>query len=201
MKDIKEVSKKMTVYKILALIGEAGAGKDTLLQAALEKDPELFEIISCTTRPPREGEVHGKNYFFCSNTEFQRKLKRDLFIESTAFNGWFYGTSKEDLSKLRINIGVFNPEGITKLSKRKDIDLRVVRLRASDEVRRERQLSRESAPNLEEIERRFAADKKDFSFLPFDYITINNETPQDLIDNAEKISRWAKLWKNQDKNK
>jgi guanylate kinase len=52
MKDTKE-KPKMNQYKILALIGEAGTGKDTLMREVLKQDPSLHEIISCTTRPPR----------------------------------------------------------------------------------------------------------------------------------------------------
>jgi guanylate kinase len=64
----------MSKYKILALIGEAGSGKDTLMQRILAKAPGLHEIVSCTTREPREGEIHGKNYFFLTEEEFTQKV-------------------------------------------------------------------------------------------------------------------------------
>ena len=46
--------------------GCSGVGKGTLLKLFLEKNPQLKLSVSCTTRNPREGEVHGKNYFFIS---------------------------------------------------------------------------------------------------------------------------------------
>lgn len=49
-------------YKILAIIGEAGSGKDTLMQEVLKVNHNLHEIVSFTTRPPREGEKDGINY-------------------------------------------------------------------------------------------------------------------------------------------
>lgn len=52
------------MYKIIALIGQAGSGKDTILREVLNQMPELNEMISCTTRPKREGEVDGVNYFY-----------------------------------------------------------------------------------------------------------------------------------------
>ena len=53
------------MFKIIALIGEAGSGKDSIMQNILKKRPLAFnEIISCTTRPMREGEVEGVNYFY-----------------------------------------------------------------------------------------------------------------------------------------
>lgn len=55
----------MNKYKIVAIMGKAGAGKDTLLRECLALDPnKLHEIISCTTRPPREGEREGVNYYY-----------------------------------------------------------------------------------------------------------------------------------------
>lgn len=52
-------------YKIIALIGKAGSGKDTILKEILKQEPIKYnEIISCTTRPKREGEIDGVNYYF-----------------------------------------------------------------------------------------------------------------------------------------
>ena len=60
-------------YNIIALAGKAGSGKDTILKKVIAAIPDRFhEIISCTTRPPREGEVDGKNYHFV-NDNFLRK--------------------------------------------------------------------------------------------------------------------------------
>ena len=64
MKDIKGIWRKKTMYKIIALIGKAGAGKDTILREIIKSNPDLHEMISCTTRPKREGEVDGVNYFY-----------------------------------------------------------------------------------------------------------------------------------------
>ena len=60
------------MYKIVALIGEAGTGKDTLMQSILFEYPDMFnEIISCTTRPMREGEAEGVNYFYLTDQLFK----------------------------------------------------------------------------------------------------------------------------------
>ena len=48
--------------KILALFGESGAGKDTVLNGLLEENPSFHRIVSCTTRPKRENEIDGKEY-------------------------------------------------------------------------------------------------------------------------------------------
>ena len=83
-------------YKILALIGESGAGKDTIMQEVIHSGLHLAEIVSCTTRPPREGEIDGKNYHFLSNSAFLHKLKQGEMLETSKFNNWFYGTSLKE---------------------------------------------------------------------------------------------------------
>ena len=185
----------MTVYKVLALIGETSAGKDTLLNSVLSVDPQSYRIVSCTTRPPREKEVDGFDYYFLTNPEIKNEIMQNKFLELTSFNGWFYGTRISDLSKTRINIGVFNPEGIRKMLQRPDIDLRVIEVKANRELRRQRYLARDAKCDVAELERRLDADAKDFEFLGFDRVVVYNNTDHDLAINTEKVVRWLELWR------
>lgn len=169
------------MYKIVALIGEAGTGKDTLMQKILTDYPGKFnEIISCTTRPPREGEIDGVNYFFIDQEEFAYKVLNYEMLEATNFNDWFYGTSYDTLRSDVLNIGVFNPDGIRAIEGRSDIDLRVFRITCSDKIRLLRQLNREENPNVDEIVRRYKTDKEDFCDLEFTYYEIENNNEKDL---------------------
>ena len=70
----------MNKIKVIALYGKAGAGKDALLQTTMKlAGSELNEIISCTTRPPRQGEVNHVNYHFVTLEEFtQMVLNGDI---------------------------------------------------------------------------------------------------------------------------
>ena len=169
------------MYTIVALIGEAGTGKDTFMQKILAARPGDFnEIISCTTRPPREGEVDGVNYFFIDQEEFAYKVLNYEMLEATNFNDWFYGTSYDTLRSDVLNIGVFNPDGIRAIEGRSDIDLRVFRITCSDKIRLLRQLNREENPNVDEIIRRYKTDKEDFCDLEFTYCEIENNSEKDL---------------------
>lgn len=168
-------------YKIVALIGESGSGKDTVLKETVQKYPELHRIITCTTRPPREYEDDGVDYHFYSHEDFIRDIWNKKIIEYSVFNTWFYGTSINALQKDKINIGVFNPTSIRTLIKDPDCDVLVIYVRASDKERLLRQLGREKSPNVREIVRRAAADYEDFDDLEFDYIEIPNTTMQDLL--------------------
>lgn len=98
-------------YKILALFGESGAGKDTLKEIIVSRE-HLNNIVNTTTRPIREGEVNGVNYHFIEPAQFAEKVLNGDFIEATEFNNWFYGTSITELAKDVVNVGVFNIYGI-----------------------------------------------------------------------------------------
>jgi guanylate kinase len=169
----------MSKYKVIAICGKSASGKDTLLRCTIMNYMWLHKIINCTTRPPRENEVDGKNYHFLSLEEFAHKdAIEGKMIEVTKFREWYYGTSVEDLSLDTINIGVFNPAGIYALMQREDVDLYVVQVVASDKTRLLRSLTREDNPDVDEIVRRYLADKEDFEVFSTvyepDYIIEND---------------------------
>ena len=168
------------MYNIIALMGEAGSGKDRTMQAVLAADPALHEIISCTTRPMRQGEAHGVNYFYYTPEQFGQKVLDGEMLECTVFNDWFYGTSYDSLRSDCTNIGVFNPDGIRAMSGMPDISVTVYKVCCSDKTRLLRQLNRETNPNVDEIVRRYKTDKEDFFDLEFRYVEVENEDKEDL---------------------
>lgn len=175
------------MYKIIALIGKAGSGKDTMMHRVLERNPNLHEIVSCTTRPRREGEVEGVNYFYLTPEQFGDKVLHDEMLEATCFNDWFYGTSYESLRSDVVNIGVFNPAGIESLLGRRDVIVHVFYVTASPKNRLLRQLNREKDPDVDEIIRRYKADEQDFADLDFEYDVLYNEIYEDLNAGVEAI--------------
>ena len=162
-------------YQVVALIGKAGAGKDTIQQATCKAHPEIFHpIISCTTRPPREGEIDGENYHFLSINDFTRKVLSGEMLEATEFRDWFYGTSIDALVPNKINLGVFNPAGVTALLESSEVNVTVIYVEALDKERLIRYLNREDNPDCAEMCRRYFTDEKDFADLDFDYYTLVN---------------------------
>ena len=73
--------------------GFSGAGKGTLMKALLNKY-EYQLSVSATTRSPREGEIHGREYFFLTRDEFESMIKNDQLIEWAEYVGNYYGTPK-----------------------------------------------------------------------------------------------------------
>ena len=153
----------MNKIKVIALYGKAGAGKDALLQTTMKlAGPELNEIISCTTRPPRQGEVNHVNYHFVTLEEFTQMVLNGDMLEATEFRAWWYGTPLLSLDPDKVNIGVFNPAGMVAIKEDHRLDVIPVKVEASDKVRLMRQLNREDSPDVAEIIRRYQTDEKDF---------------------------------------
>lgn len=72
----------------------SGAGKSSLVNALLAQEPDLVLSISTTTRAPRPGEQHGREYFFVSESEFLERAAKGEFLESAKVHGNYYGTSR-----------------------------------------------------------------------------------------------------------
>lgn len=174
--------------KIIALFGKSGAGKDTLLKMVMCAYPDLHKIITTTTRPMRDYETQGKEYYFVEPAVFAEKILNGDLIEATSFNNWFYGTDINQLKEDKINIGVFSITSIECLLEDNKLDVYPVLIDASDKVRLIRTLNREENPDCKEICRRFFADEQDFDDIPFDYMTIrNNELSTDWVEAFESL--------------
>lgn len=86
--------------RLIVVSAPSGAGKTTLVHEIIRRRPEIRFSISYTTRPPRESETHGKDYFFVGQDEFQAMLASDEFLESARVFDHCYGTSREYVNGL-----------------------------------------------------------------------------------------------------
>ena len=163
-------------------MGKSGAGKNAVLNELCARYPEYHKIVSCTTRPMRDNEKEGEDYYFLSHSQFIEKIMNGDMLEATEFNGWHYGTMKSSLID-GINVGVFNPEGYDCLTQLPIDGIQVigVYIKCNDKERLIRQLNREYEPNIREIIRRYETDEDDFIALDDRHlprvIEFYNETP------------------------
>jgi guanylate kinase len=74
-------------------------GKGTLIKGLLERVPGLELAVSATTRKPRPGEVHGRDYYFMTPEEFQERVERGDFVEHALYAGNRYGTLRSELER------------------------------------------------------------------------------------------------------
>lgn len=188
------------MYKIIALIGEAGSGKDTIQNLLMDflsnRNIPVNKIVSCTTRPPRDYEQEGFDYFFLKEDAFSEQVLNGEMLEATSFRGWFYGTSLKSLKEDCINIGVFNPDGIYALQDDSRISLEVYYLFVPAAERIVRQLKREQNPDIDEIFRRYKTDQSDFMDIQDEIpslITLFNSgsaSPQDIVFQIENLTQY-----------
>jgi guanylate kinase len=85
--------------RLIVLSAPSGTGKTTICDELLRTDPRLARSISATTRPPRGRERDGRDYFFLSAPEFQRRLRARGFVEWATVHGHRYGTLKSEVAR------------------------------------------------------------------------------------------------------
>lgn len=85
---------------LFVISAPSGAGKSTLCSRLMEKVPGLVFSVSHTTRAPREGEVHGRDYFFVSEDKFEQLAAQGAFLEWARVHGHFYGTSRKHVMEI-----------------------------------------------------------------------------------------------------
>ncbi|KAL4217151.1 MAGUK p55 subfamily member 6 [Mactra antiquata] len=84
--------------KTLVLVGAQGVGRRSLKERLIKSDPRRFaSALPHTSRPAREGEVHGKKYFFTDRETMDAEIDHDLYLEYGEFNGNLYGTKLETI--------------------------------------------------------------------------------------------------------
>lgn len=142
---------------MLVLVGGSASGKSTI-EKILCNEYGYKKVVSYTTRSPREGEVDGIDYHYISNEEFQSKWENGFFAEVGQYNGWYYGSAKEDCTNEKI--AVLTPHGLRQLERMPDIDIISIFI---DVPRRDRLVKiLQRNDNIEEAKRRDASDVGQF---------------------------------------
>jgi guanylate kinase len=90
----------MSGFFPLILSSPSGGGKTTIAHELLRKRPDVGYSVSCTTRAPREGEVHGSDYYFLSAEDFEAARARGDFAESAEVHGRMYGTLRREVDRV-----------------------------------------------------------------------------------------------------
>jgi guanylate kinase len=148
--------------KRIILVGKGGSGKDHL-RKILENEG-LNYCVSHTTRPIREGEQEGKDYFFVSGPIFLGMIEGGYLYENVIFNTWYYGISREQFKKG--DLLIMTPNGVSALTKGDRKSSVVIYIDIDEDTRRQRMSIRRDS---DQTERRLKADFLDFeNFTDFD---------------------------------
>jgi len=174
--------------------GPSGAGKDTLVEGLRARHSRFLYSVSATTRPPREGERDGVDYFFLDRPEFERRKAANDFLETREYNGHLYGTPRSFIDDaLREGYDVLSkPEVNGALAIKRAFPGAVLIFIVPDKFShlRSRLEARRTETN-EQIAARLETAHDEFTFARrFDYLVINEEAqPQQAIDDLEAIVR------------
>ena len=87
----------MSSGHLFVISGSSGVGKSTVLKQVLAREPDLQFSVSATSRPPREGETNGVQYFFVSREAFQQMITQGAFVEYDFHMDNYYGTLKSEI--------------------------------------------------------------------------------------------------------
>ena len=177
----------------------SGAGKTTLSRKLLAADRNITMSVSVTTRPPRPGEVDGKDYHFISKNEFARQRDGGELLEWAEVFGNFYGTPRkpvEDaLIKGRDVLFDIDWQGTQQLAQAMEDDLvRIFILPPSAEELRDRLIKR-AQDSSTVVAKRMAEASREISHWPeYDYVVINDEIEQShaqitAVLTAERLRR------------
>lgn len=157
----------------IVLVGKSASGKSTLANF-LTENFRYDKVIACTTRPKRDSEIDGKDYYFLTREEFDKKEENGEFVETAEYRGWKYGTLKSELEKDGDKVFVVNPNGLVAL---KGIGIPMISfyIYVRSGIRVLRQIRR--GDEIDEVERRFWTDEKDFRGIQdeVDFV-VNNDT-------------------------
>jgi len=92
--------------QLFIISGPSGSGKTTLVLAALQrlKEYAVEQCVTYTTREPREGEIHAKDYYFLTEDDFKVKIEQNFFLEWSTWYNHYYGTPRFVLQRLKEGI-------------------------------------------------------------------------------------------------
>jgi guanylate kinase len=177
---------------LIVISGPSGAGKDTILQRMKERELPFHFVVTATTRPRRENEIDGRDYFFVSKDEFARMIDEDELIEYAIVYGDYKGIPKQQVrdalasgKDVIMRIDVQGAETVRKLAP--EAVLIFITVDSEDELlNRLRERKTETADALK---LRMATARKELQRVSsFDYVVLNRDFHlDDTVDTIRAI--------------
>ncbi len=162
---------------LLVLSGPSGSGKDSLIECLERRGLDVFRVVTVTTRPPRPGEIAGRDYIFVSAEEFERLRIGGELLEYAQVYGHWYGTPREPVRQalargkdVLLRVDVQGARAIRQLCP----EAVLIFLTPPTEEELIRRLKARRTESPVELERRLKKAREEVASLPlFDYIIIN----------------------------
>ena len=194
--NIEDIERRGLMF---VLSSPSGAGKTTISRLLLERESNIAMSVSVTTRPPRPGEVDGKDYFFVDPTEFNLMLNRHELLEHAKVFDHYYGTPKgpveEALAAGQDVLFDIDWQGEQQLKQAARTDLASVFILPPSTEELARRLQGRAQDPAEVVAARMAKAPDEISHWPeYDYIIINHDIEESVakvqaILVAERLKR------------
>jgi guanylate kinase len=164
---------------VFVVTGPSGAGKGTLIKGLVDRIPALEVAVSATTRPQRPGEVEGREYWFLTESEFERRVQVGEFLEYVDYvSGRRYGTLRSEIDRIRGEgrICVLELELEGALAVQDDVEGSVTIFIAADVAELERRLRERATESTGEIGERIELAREQFTQAHrFRYMVRNDD--------------------------
>jgi guanylate kinase len=179
---------------LIVISGQAGVGKDSLIQRMKERGYPIHFVVTATDRSPRPGEVHGKDYFFYTTEEFLQMEQTGELLEHAIVYGQHKGIPKQQVREAMVSgkdvimrVDVQGAATIRRLAP----EAVLIFLVAASEKELEQRLCARGGDSPEQLEKRIAVAHEEMKQLSeFDYIVVNRDKELDrAIDDVIAIIR------------
>lgn len=179
--------------KIIIISAPSGCGKSTIINALLKRgEIDMQFSVSATNSPPRDGEVHGVNYYFLTDDDFKKAISQGDFVEyEEVYPGRYYGTLKSEIARIvdgghNVVLDIDVKGGVNVKRMYGDEAVSVFIQPPSVEALRSRLVGR-GTETEDAIEQRVARAEFEIGYAPqFDHTVVNDDLTE-AIENVSKI--------------
>jgi guanylate kinase len=177
---------------LIVISGPSGAGKDTILQRMKERELPFHFVVTATTRPRRDNEVDGRDYFFVSKDEFARMIDEDELIEYAIVYGDYKGIPKQQVrdalasgKDVIMRIDVQGAESVRKLAP----EAMLIFITVDSEEELFNRLRERKTETADALKLRMATARKELQRVnDFDYVVLNRDFHlDDTVDTIRAI--------------
>lgn len=180
---------------LVVISGPSGVGKKTVVEALLAQSDRYVVSISATTRKPRSGEIGGKDYYFLTTRQFQKRIQENAFVEWAKVHDRFYGTPMENLRIAREHhqhlVLEIDVQGAMAIKKRFTDQALLIFLLPPAFLDLLLRLKKRGTESEEEIERRMETAKLEIQYAnEYDYRVINDQAERaaaEIIQIVESV--------------